>query len=735
MGWVPRAWLARWRLSSQREGGYISERSLYVLQQHICQYLNSPFPFHIKLLVKMRIQRTNPATGEWEEDDFYQNIVPWISRPAVDPNFRMHAIVSAARWKFEIAEERSALPGSDWTVAGLEWIEVLLTPGLEQVPAPGVGGGARGVVKLPASLSNRKGIWNPQKDRRCFQWCLRAAFLDIGELNNDECRHTVRCTGPPFFHTARKRGRPGDDDPRQLVDVGLDFSAVNMDVVPIEAITNFELSNLGVVEVVVYQWVDEEQDGMRHVGKTLLRPPPEEVLQARSDNTRIVTLLLHENHYMLIYNFNAFAGRRGEQLESNFRSELALRNHFKKAQCRSDFEGRNSQISLPSPQNNVLQYRTKSTCELSPLVVYADFEVFSKEVAGDASVLGVQNRVAAVGYAAVGMCGYNPPDSHRLCMIHAQEGEHECAVVVKFLVAMIDLSKDFKDWRTFRAGSAGRGKVAHQLHGSGRYDFHFVLRAFAKFKAEARKALEVGNVEMFASLPPAAIKILLSAKISILQNSGETNLTMDIGALRFLDTMNFCKAGLGKLIDSHRKAALKPANLRGMSEVSGLEQAFPLTASRHPLLKDADEDVWAALLRKLPMPWDFFVGCGDFSKPAVWPLECYRSKLSGKCPEEDHSLLEQTASFMGFNSFRDVFDTYLALDITAFADLMQVLNDKAFHITREYARPLGHWRNAFVGLWVKIEQRMPIFEKILEFVRGPAPQMREEWGEPVRELI
>ena len=231
---------------------------------------------------------------------------------------------------------------------------------------------------------------------------------------------------------------------------------------------------------------------------------------------------------------------------SNFRSELALRNHFKKAQCRSDFEGRNSQISLPSPQNNVLQYRTKSTCELSPLVVYADFEVFSKEVAGDASVLGVQNRVAAVGYAAVGMCGYNPPDSHRLCMIHAQEGEHECAVVVKFLVAMIDLSKDFKDWRTnrqmelvwkpgeqeshdraavcrecsrtFRAGSAGRGKVAHQLHGSGafagslcqdcnkaahnptsicicfhnggRYDFHFVLRAFAKFKAEARKALE-----------------------------------------------------------------------------------------------------------------------------------------------------------------------------------------------------------------------------------------------------
>ena len=64
-----------------------------------------------------------------------------------------------------------------------------------------------------------------------------------------------------------------------------------------------------------------------------------------------------------------------------------------------------------------------------------------------------------------------------------------------------------------------------------------------------------------------------------------------------------------------------------------------------------------------------------------------------------------------------------------------VMNDKAFQLTREYCRPLGHWRNAYVGLWMKIQGRGPIFDEIMEFVRGPAPAMREDWGKPVRDLL
>ena len=65
-----------------------------------------------------------------------------------------------------------------------------------------------------------------------------------------------------------------------------------------------------------------------------------------------------------------------------------------------------------------------------------------------------------------------------------------------------------------------------------------------------------------------------------------------------------------------------------------------------------------------------------------------------------------------------------------------VMNDKAFQLTREYCRPLGHWRNAYTGLWMKIEGRKPIFDNIMEFVRGPpVPAMREDWGKLVRDLL
>ena len=64
-----------------------------------------------------------------------------------------------------------------------------------------------------------------------------------------------------------------------------------------------------------------------------------------------------------------------------------------------------------------------------------------------------------------------------------------------------------------------------------------------------------------------------------------------------------------------------------------------------------------------------------------------------------------------------------------------VMNDKAFQLTREYCRPLGHWRYAYIGLWMKIEGRNSIFDNIMEFVRGPVPAMREDWGKLVRDLL
>ena len=183
-------------------------------------------------MLSLHIEKLDPARGELIRDSFIQNVVPWRSLPANDPVYRMHSLVAATRWKYETARERASLPGSGWEIVGIEWMDVLIAPGLENVPAPGVGGGCN--VRLPESLHQRKGIWCPQVSSRCFEFCIRAAFLGVAEMDAAERRHTVRCSGHPFYVQSRGRGRPRAGEVREPVDVGLDFSAVDMGVVSLE---------------------------------------------------------------------------------------------------------------------------------------------------------------------------------------------------------------------------------------------------------------------------------------------------------------------------------------------------------------------------------------------------------------------------------------------------------------------------------------------------------------------
>ena len=84
-GWAPQAWLARFRLLPVAPSRYVDERSLYAVRDMIREHLVSPLPFHIKMLLSLRIQRVNRQSGELEEDDFMQHlVVPWISQPSAD---------------------------------------------------------------------------------------------------------------------------------------------------------------------------------------------------------------------------------------------------------------------------------------------------------------------------------------------------------------------------------------------------------------------------------------------------------------------------------------------------------------------------------------------------------------------------------------------------------------------------------------------------------------------------
>ena len=97
--------------------------------------------------------------------------------------------------------------------------------------------GGAGEAKLPDSLRQNKGIWCLQVTHRCFEFCVQAAFHGVGDLTVAQSKNTVRCTGWPFYEENRRRGRPAaGSQPRELVDVGLDFGAVQSDEVSLEQI-------------------------------------------------------------------------------------------------------------------------------------------------------------------------------------------------------------------------------------------------------------------------------------------------------------------------------------------------------------------------------------------------------------------------------------------------------------------------------------------------------------------
>ena len=74
------------------------------------------------------------------------------------------------------------------------------------------------------------------------------------------------------------------------------------------------------------------------------------------------------------------------------------------------------------------------------------------------------------------------------------------------------------------------------------------------------------------------------------------------------------------------------------------------------------------------MPFDYMTDAGIWDKEAVWDEACYVSKLKkAKSAEEqkaERKLLNETATVMGWRTFREIHDAYLMMDL-CLADIME----------------------------------------------------------------
>ena len=159
---------------------------------------------------------------------------------------------------------------------------------------------------------------------------------------------------------------------------------------------------------------------------------------------------------------------------------------------------------------------------------------------------------------------------------------------------------------------------------------------------------------------------------SVLVKSGERCLSFRLGPLQFLDSANFVKESLDTMIETRKKKSKK-----------SMEETFPVVAARHPELQgvsaERKDEVWTALMRKLPMPFEQFQGPQAWLREPVWEQEAYDSALKNeKCCDATYESLKLTRDLMCWTTFKQFHDCYLHMDCLALLDMLSALRSEFF---------------------------------------------------------
>ena len=355
----------------------------------------------------------------------------------------------------------------------------------------------------------------------------------------------------------------------------------------------------------------------------------------------------------------------------------------------------------------------------NPIVVYADFETSitlndDRVTRGDKTVvLGCNQNVISAAYHAVGRDGFNVSEEHQAWLYRGVDPMRAFLLALFRLYSSYTLTKyrsirlvmnsddkqlydqtdkccycgamfeengsllKCRDHNHFTgefrgaacSGCNSKARLPREIviffHNGGGYDFHFLIRGIADLQASevgdmTLHELNTGKVD---SKMPLTIRDL---SLSTIAKSSERFMELRFGPLIFRDSMLFVKEGLGKMVDSQRKAAPQA------------KDAFPHMAAFHPLANVNLEK----LLQKIPFPYSSMRDVTCFRLPALLPQCCYNNDLRQEaCNDETYGLVQEIVELFGLTSFGDYHDTYLYSDVLLLCDCMESFRTAFYKMT------------------------------------------------------
>ncbi|CAN8031091.1 unnamed protein product [Ixodes persulcatus] len=146
------------------------------------------------------------------------------------------------------------------------------------------------------------------------------------------------------------------------------------------------------------------------------------------------------------------------------------------------------------------------------------------------------------------------------------------------------------------------------------------------------------------------LDLIESKDIKVLATSCQKFKRLDVGNLRFLDSLAFLPASLDALVQDLRS--------KGLENLCCLKQAFP----QHVEL----------LARKGVFPYDYVTSFEAYREPELPPPESFYNKLNdSQISEEDYRHAQTVFHTFNFKSLGEYSDCYLHLDCLLLADVFQ----------------------------------------------------------------
>jgi hypothetical protein len=547
--------------------------------------------------------------------------------------------------------------GSGWAVDGVEtlWLDVARYQPLR--------GGS--YISLPAALGNKTAVVNVKNtDDHCFRWALRSALF------------------PAESNPHRPTKYPTDD--------GLNFAGTDAPT-PLSQIEKVEKRNN--LAINVFGW---DKGVIVH----RLSDQPEHI-------SRINLLLIEKAgkfHYTWVKNLNRLLYDQSKNKNPKHFCERCLHGYCRedlleahKPECRGI--GQTAvRVEMPEEGKNKVAFQNHHKQLPAPFIIYGDFEALTTKVEGpelDPTKSNTQktqqHEACSYCYVVVRCDGQTQPPvkyrgpnaaEHLLKSLQKEEGR-----IKSVLANPSPMQMTPEDRRAYQTATdchvcgdplsrpptapdeAFTDKVRDHCHITGKYRgaAHNACNLKLRLNPETTTIPVVfHNLRGYDShlLMQAISKV--GGRVSCIPNNTEKYISFSLGQLRFIDSIQFLLAPLGKLV-----AANKP-------------EAFQITSQYEP-----NKERRELLLRKGIYPYEYMDTWERFEETELPPKEAFYSKLSDDhISEGDYVHAHKVWETFACRNLGDYCDLYCRTDVLLLADVFETFRKTCL---RQYRLDPAHY--------------------------------------------